>query len=166
MYFASQKFRVTPGKTKSKTLHIAYNTCINIKATQIDSIYTYFQLMIGGGGGEQGGSRSTTSLTSPSASRIFLPCCLPTPAFVPLTWLYCYIRPLDVDLIDLSKVPTAILQEVQKHWGERAVTNGAHNNYLLLSERKLPFEILPFFSKNVYISISNSYFLDNRWVFS
>ncbi len=34
--------------------------------------------------------------------------------------------------------------------------------YLLVSERKLPFEILPFFSKNVYISISNSYFLDNR----
>ena len=34
--------------------------------------------------------------------------------------------------------------------------------YLLVNERKLPFEILPFFSKNVYISISNSYFLDNR----
>ena len=34
--------------------------------------------------------------------------------------------------------------------------------YLLVSERKLPFEILPFFSKNVYISISNYYFLDNR----
>ena len=38
--------------------------------------------------------------------------------------------------------------------------------YLLVSERKLPFEILPFFSKNVYISISNSYFLDNRQDFS
>ena len=38
--------------------------------------------------------------------------------------------------------------------------------YLLVSERKLPFEILPFFSKNVYISVFNSYFLDNRWVFS
>ena len=31
--------------------------------------------------------------------------------------------------IDLSKVPTAILQGVQKHWGERAVTNGAHTIY-------------------------------------
>ncbi len=38
--------------------------------------------------------------------------------------------------------------------------------YLLVSERKLPFEILPFFLKNVYISVFNSYFLDNRWVFS
>ena len=35
-----------------------------------------------------------------------------------------------------------------------------------MSERKLPFEILPFFLKNVYISVFNSYFLDNRWVFS
>ncbi len=32
-------------------------------------------------------------------------------------------------LIGLSKVPTAILQGVQKHWGERVVTNGAHNIY-------------------------------------
>ncbi len=31
--------------------------------------------------------------------------------------------------IGLSKVPTTILQGVQKHWGERAVTNGAHNIY-------------------------------------
>ena len=31
--------------------------------------------------------------------------------------------------IDLSKVPTAILQGVQKHWGERAATNGAHTIY-------------------------------------
>ena len=32
-------------------------------------------------------------------------------------------------LIGLSKDPTAILQGVQKHWGEPAVTNGAHNIY-------------------------------------
>ena len=38
--------------------------------------------------------------------------------------------------------------------------------YLLVSEGKLPFEILPFFLKNVYISVFNSYFLDNRWGFS
>ena len=31
--------------------------------------------------------------------------------------------------IGLSKVPTAILQGVQKHWGEHAVTNGAHTIY-------------------------------------
>ena len=36
---------------------------------------------------------------------------------------------IDYGLIDLSKVPTAILQGVQKHWGERAVTNGAHTIY-------------------------------------
>ena len=36
---------------------------------------------------------------------------------------------LKVSDIDLSKVPTAILQGVQKHWGERAVTNGAHTIY-------------------------------------
>ncbi len=61
-------------------------------------MFVWISSMLGGGGGT-GGSRSTTSLTSPSASRIFLPCCLPTPALVPLTWLYCYIRPPDVDLI-------------------------------------------------------------------
>ena len=31
--------------------------------------------------------------------------------------------------IDLSKVPAAILQGVQKHWGERTATNGAHTIY-------------------------------------
>ena len=36
---------------------------------------------------------------------------------------------LQTTSIDLSKVPTAILQGVQKHWGERAVTNGAHTIY-------------------------------------
>ncbi len=36
------------------------------------------------GGGGTGGSTSTASLTSPSAYHIFLPCCLPTPALVPL----------------------------------------------------------------------------------
>ena len=53
-------------------------------------------LLLGEEGGT-GGSRSTASLTSPS--RIFLPCCLPTPALVPLTWLYCYIKPPDLILV-------------------------------------------------------------------
>ncbi len=53
-----------------------------------------------------------------------------------------------------------------RHIAGGAKTLGASPQYLLLSERKLPFEILPFFSKDVYISISNSYFLDNRWDFS
>ncbi len=47
-----------------------------------------------------------------------------------LTWGLCILMDkLHYRLIDLSKVPTAILQGVQKHWGERAVTNGAHNIY-------------------------------------
>ncbi len=58
--------------------------------------------------------------------------CLPSALELP-QFLLCQTKKssFEENTIDLSKVPTAILQGVQKHWGERAATNGAYNIYYI-----------------------------------